>query len=245
VTAALAIITDGFRESNIIPLGQTPNANQQAEGLTRLKALIASVYGWDVGAPLRDWPVGISAYNESQAGWNSGDWSYPTANSRLIVNITTPQTIYLPQNPKEGARIGLVDIGGNLATYNVTVDGNGRTVEGQQSVVLDTDSAERAWIYRADKGNWERIDALANVDAEMPFPEEFDDYFVTQLAMRLNPRYGRAISQETATRMAEIKNQLVARYRQPRNIHADPGALQMNRTRYGRRVDPYNPPFGE
>jgi hypothetical protein len=45
-------------------------------------------------------------------------------------------------------------------------------------------------------------------------------------------------------RLNEVRNQLVARYRQRYSIHADPGALQSNRTSYGRPVNPYSPPFG-
>lgn len=243
MTTALVIITDSLRESNTIPLGAVPNTNQVAEGLRRLKALVASVYGADVGAPLVDWPVGVEDYQDSMSGWSESSWAYPRANSRLICNLGAATTVYFPLNPQDGARMSVVDRAGNFATYNLTVHGNGRTIEDALSKVLNT-SATKDWFYRADQGTWVAMASLADENAAMPFPEEFDDYFVTKLAMRTNPQYGRAMSAESATRLVEMQQQIMARYRQTRSVHADPSVLVTNRTTYGRPTDPYNPGFG-
>jgi hypothetical protein len=50
----------------------------------------------------------------------------------------------------------------------------------------------------------------------MPLPQEYDDYFVTRLAMRLNPRYGQAVPDVTVEAMNRIEQKIRARYRQPR-----------------------------
>jgi hypothetical protein len=244
MATALVILEDAHRESNITPMGATLNATQITESLRRLKALIASALGDDIGHPLEDWPVGVANYDDSMSGWSSADWAYPRSNVRLVLNIDSVQSIYLPFQPEDGARIALVDSGGNLATYNVTVYGNGRKVEGAASVTLSTDGESREWFYRADLGDWKLVSELADETVDMPFPSEFDDYWVMRLAMRLNPRYGRALTDESKARLAEVRNQIQARYTQRRRIHVEPGALQTNRASYGRPVDPYNPGFG-
>lgn len=244
MATALAIITDAYRESNIIPVGQVPSTNHQNEAFTRLKALIASIYGNDLGAPLVDWPVGVEDYQESMAGWGSANWSYPQPNVRLVCNLGSAETVYMPFSPDNGARIAVLDRKGNFATYNLTLHGNGRTINGADSVTLNTNDYNEGFIYRADRGEWVLLTALANVNANMPFADAYDDYFVTLLAARLNPRYGRALSQETTAWLAEMRNKMQAEHRQTRKVTADPGVLTQNHARPGRQIDPYNPGFG-
>lgn len=245
MTTALEIIEDAFRECNITPLGAALSDNMAAEGFRRLKALISSALGDDIGAPLKDWPVGVENYNTSMQGWNSNDWSRPRANVRLVLNSGAADVVYMPFQPEDGARLGVVDSAGTLATNNLTLDGNGRRIEGAGTVTLNEDSLAREWFYRADLGDWVRVTELADTAADMPFPTEFDDYWVMRLAMRLNPRYGRTMKDENKARLAEVTNQIQARYAQKRDVHCEPGALQMNRMSYRGYVDPYNPGFGE
>jgi hypothetical protein len=244
MTTALDIITRGFRESNTIPLGQTPNANLEAEAFAKLKSLISSAYGNEVGEKLADWPVGLGNYTETLPYWSSGQWQYPRPNSRLLLNLTESTTLYLPHNPQDGARLAVVDNGNNLATYNLTLDGNGRRIEGANSVTLSTDGLLRSWMFRADLGQWVVLTALGATSEDMPFPEEFDDYFITKLAMRINPVYGRSLSEESKMHLSDMLSQLQARYTQRVNMPCDRGAIQMNTRTPGRPIDPYNPPFG-
>lgn len=244
MTTALSIISDAYRESNITPAGTTLNATMEAEGFGRLLTLIASALGDDVGSPLSDWPIGNENYQDSMSGWSSSQWAYPRANVRLVLNLGAADTVYMPFQPEDGARVGLVDSGGNLATYPLTLSGNGRSIEDAASITVDSDGLAREWFFRADLGGWVRVTDLADTAAEMPFPKEFDDYWIIRLAMRLNPRFGRSLSDETKARLAEVTAQIQSRYHQRRVIHAEPGALQMNRISYGRSIDPYNPGFG-
>jgi hypothetical protein len=86
-------------------------------------------------------------------------------------------------------------------------------------------------MYRADTGNWVRITELIAAD-EMPFPIEFDDYFVTRLAMRLNPQHGASITPEAKMALDEVEAKLRARYRKPRP-QQDSGALGLMGQSYG------------
>jgi hypothetical protein len=58
VTLISSIITDAYREANIIRLGGVPNANQVTEALRLYNALLGSIYGDDAGESLADWPLG-------------------------------------------------------------------------------------------------------------------------------------------------------------------------------------------
>lgn len=230
MTTTLEIITAAMRESNLIAIGVTPTVPQQNEGLLRLQALVSSVVGNQVGEKLQDWPIGLTGVNMSWPNgyqwWTSTEWRYPKKNSRLLLNADGPQTVYMPQEPDNGSRIAVVPVNQDLATMPVTLDGNGKLIAGAASVVLNNNAtAARVYIYQAETANWiQRID-LALVDP-FYFPNDFDDYFITKLAMRLNPRYGRAVQAESAARFAEQERQIRAYYRQKQNMPADPAVLR-------------------
>lgn len=214
MTTALSIITDAYRESNIIPMGVSPNTNQQTEALARLNSLVLSTIGNEVGDALDDLNIGGN-YDQSSLT----DEFIPD-NARLVLNLSAADTLKLHPSPIEGQRVSVVDAKDNLATYNLTIDGNGRQIEGASSVVLNVNGETRQWMYRADLGEWVKISALLIGDA-LPFPQEFDDYFITMLAMRLNPRYGQALSNETMLAMRRARSQLRARYHAWRQIRSD------------------------
>jgi hypothetical protein len=192
VTTALATIKGALRESNLIAIASEPNDNQQTEGLDKLRTLIASVFGYEVGTKLFDFPI--------------------------------------------GARIGLVDMKGSMATYPITLNAGGRLIEGADSLVVSIDDANYEWMYRADTGNWVRL-TLIGIDDELPFPIQYDDYFQTMLAMRLNPRYGRSADAQTVATLQRSLGQLRAAYRQQRSVSAPEDVLRMSNTGRGGIAD--------
>lgn len=230
MTATLDIITQSVRESNIIGVNAVLTDAQKAEALARLQSLVSSVFGKDVGENFVDWPVGrmnvTQHWPRGYPCWTQNEWSYPITNVRLLLNAEGPQNIYLPDSPDDGSRIRIVVVNQDLATSTVTIYGNGRLVENAVSIVLnDGPTAGRTLFYDAEAANWVRVTDLT-LDSDMPFPVEFDDYFITKLAMRLNPRYGRALTAESGARLTEITTQLKARYRQKQNMPADPAVLR-------------------
>jgi hypothetical protein len=230
MTVTLEIITSAYRESNLIAIGATPTTAQIAEALSRLNALVSSVYGYEVGEPLGDWPIGVEGVVDYSYDWTSDVWPYPSANVRLIANSTEAQTIYLPPTPSDGARVAIIDPNSRLTAAPVTIDGNGRTIENAANVVLDANGTNRIWLYRAELGNWSLLSTLTGAEGEdFPFPNEFDDYFITKLAMRLNPRYGRSIAQESAVEMDRILEKLRARYRQYKAVLGEDGPAILTR----------------
>lgn len=239
MTTTTAIIKRAYRESNLIALGFDPSTAQNTEGLELLASMVAGVFGFDTGEKLHDWTVGTVGQEDPDNSWTEQDWKYPRSNSRILLAHTTAQTIYLPEDPDNGARIQIVDVHGALATYNVTLNGNGRSIQSALTQVLNTNDLVRTWFYNADTADWVIVQGLA-LAVEMPFPTEFDDYFIIKLAGRINPRYGRALTAESLMRLQELQGMLEARYKQTSAVGA-PNALQRltspfsNRFRLGPR----------
>jgi hypothetical protein len=223
MTTLRTLVSDALRESGLIQLGTDPEAAEHEEGLRRLQVIIRSLIGHELGENLEDVTFGRNGLTSSHT---YEDWTdilktnYVPANVRLILNLEEAETIYLHPSPRDGARLGVVDNLGNLATYNLTVNANGRQIEDAGTATLATDSLIREWFYRADLGDWTRITDLT-ADDESPFPFEFDDLLITMLAMRLNPRYGEAITQETVAAMNRSKSQFRSRYRQNMEMNSE------------------------
>lgn len=217
MTTIRQIITDTFREAGILATGEEPDADQLDEALRRLNTLYKSLFGAELGEPLLPVNYGTQgltnsfALDEDQASEINS--TYVPSNSRLIFNIGSAVTLYLPPKPMDGARFGVIDNSGNLATYNVTVDANGRKIESASTLTLNTNSLNREWFYRADLAEWKRVADLL-VGDESPLPAEFDDFLVTLLAFRLNPRYGAETDQNMIEILKRMRRLFRARYRQ-------------------------------
>ena len=209
MTTASSIISAAYREGQITAIVSSPTTLEQTEALDRLNAILASLFGNEIGVELVPYNIG-PPYDET--AYTS---TYSPVDARLILNLGGAETIKLHPEPYDGARMGIADAGLNLATYNLTLDGNGRTIEGAKTITLSTNGMARQWFYRDDLANWVKNVDLALTD-NMPLPEEFDDYFITKLATRLFPRSGIATSQETAMTLAEAKAKMRARYRRKR-----------------------------
>lgn len=225
MSTALEIITAAHRESNLIAIGVDPTSAQQTEGLKKLNGLISSVLGFEVGEGLTDWPVGTEGVSETASNWSSADWVYPPTNARLMVTETTAQTIYLPPMPENGSRVAVVDLVLD-APRSITLDGNGRLIDGDTTAVAVAGTAGKEWIYRADIGQWVLLTTLDTV-SNMPFPEKYDAFFETMLAMRLNPRYGRSMDNQTLAVLERSKKQLRADFKQHVGARPDAGVTRM------------------
>lgn len=222
MTLISSIIEDAFREGNILPLGRVPNVNQAAEALRLFQQNIQSIYGGDAGETLVDWPLGAFGVDEPGATdpRTPDTISRPNVNNRLIATNAVAARVYLTSYPQDGSRMGLADPFGRLATFPVTLDANGRTIEGSPTVVLDVNGTFQEWFYRADTCNWVKLTALLATD-QNPFPDDFDAFFIIGLALRLNPRYGREMDQQSAMVFKTTRRQFVARYLQSLPLEVD------------------------
>jgi hypothetical protein len=222
VTLISSIITDAYREGNILPLRKAPDALQVTEALRLFNANIRSIYGDDAGEGLTDWPLGAFGVDElGIADPRTPDLiQRPSINQRLLATNTAALTVYLTPCPQDGARMAIADPFSRLAAFPVTLDANGRTIEGASTITLDVDGAFTEWFYRADLGEWVKITALVDTD-ECPFPDDFDSFFSIGLALRLNPRHGREMDPQTAVVFKAERRKFIARYLQSRPLEVD------------------------
>lgn len=217
MTTVASIINSAFRETNLTPLGVSPTTPQSTEAFNLLSTIVAGVLGNEAGENIVPMPLGQNDIDApSGYPWYAnelpGDVFVPT-NIRLMCNLTGNGLVNLHPAPHDGARMGVVDVSQNFDLYPLTINGNGRSIEGGADVVLSDMGETREWVYRGDLGNWVAVAPLA-ADGEMPWPPEFDDMFIIMLAYRLNPRYGQMIHPASAQALQAATSKFAARYKQ-------------------------------
>lgn len=217
MTLVSSIFTDAYRESNQLPIGKPLTTDQTTEALRLYNALITGIYGGLAGEQLNDWVLGTFSRDPNGDAivlpYTADQLANPSLNRRLIVVNTEAMTVWLDPNPQAGARMGIADPFGRLSSVPITIDANGRTIEGTPSIVLNIDGTNREWIYRSDLAAWVKINPLYGTE-ENPFPARFDNMFIIMLAMRLNPRYGRQIDPQSLAMLKQNKREFEAFYLQ-------------------------------
>lgn len=226
MTLCSVIIQRGFRESNIIPIGTAPSAAQTVEALSVLNAGLQSFVGGGFFETLQDWAVpyvqrvgGVAANPPNFPGSGSNDVylanSYPAKNCRIVWDGSA-RTVYMPEDPCDGACMSLVKSAGNgqVTPGLLTLSGNGRTIEGQPNFLSST-ATSRNWFYRADLADWIQIQDTFLATDQIPFPPEYDDFWITGLSIRMSPMYGKTIQAATTSTNARLGTSMRARYFQP------------------------------
>ena len=220
MTLVSDIITSGLRESNAVGRTQPVPAGESAEALARLEAIVFSCLGNDVGYILEDWNVASSTSITKPSGvpLNTTQITAFTIppNARFACALTGAVALTLNPQPQDGERFSVMDTKASFAAHNLTLHPNGRKLAGGVAdVVLSTNGAINEYFYRADIGDWKLIAPLDPAN-EFLFPEDFDDFFIISLAMRMNPRYGVQLSPESKATLDQQKSQITARYSQTR-----------------------------
>lgn len=239
MTTIAQLITQGYRESNLIARGATESAGEQAEGLILLGNYILSLFGNEAGDPLVPVLYGVNS-NVDKSNYNDSfetyvnDWYIPPG-YLVKLNLDNPKTVRLKPNPEDGATFGIVDASHNLSTNPLTILGNGSHIQGATQRVININGYSAVWFYRADKANWHRVTNLLVTD-ESPFPKEFNDLLSIGLAMRLDPRNGDGISQLSVSRYNEVMSKFKAKYSQTREMGLDWALSRLDGDRFFRRV---------
>lgn len=246
MTTVTQIIYDAFRQSNLLAITAQPTAAQSTEALRYLNRLVKSVFGNEAGDQLTGFPIGRVGY-ERPAGYPwydlvpDNDWFVPE-NTRLMVNIDQPLAVYLHPNPDDGCRVAVTAANTDLTENYIVLYGNGRLIESQPIALVATDIE---LFYRADLASWQRYAPLVDADL-FPFPEEFDDFFITMLALRLNPSYGATMDPQSQEVLRRSKSQLQSRYTQNEPQRSElalirPSKLAADRDQWGTMYSMYNP----
>lgn len=244
MTIVSEIITDAYRLNNITPIDNTLSAAQQFEALKYLNRIVKSIFGTEFGEKLQNYRIGISNITTPVVANDLNIFTqvYVPSNSRLILNLNSATSVSLDPFAQDGARFAISDASSNLASYNLSLYGNGNTIEGATSLLLNTNGLDKEWFYRADLSNWMPLSSLLISDT-FPFPEEFDDFFVTLLNIRLNPAYDIQDSSISADLFKRIRKKLKARYSQKKAAPSERGIVRM--TNSGRVHEGYPTTVGD
>lgn len=231
------LIRDALRENNIIARNATPTDLQFAEGLLVFQQMIDGWYGMLVGEFMEDWPVPPIQTAPSFARYpllpaddqrTTDQQPYPPSNVRLLTASTAPNTIYFQWQPAPGAGVALVNIKQDFVACPLTLDGNGRLINGAPTLVINTvQTTPRRWFFREDIANWLEITDLA-LTSLSPFAPDLDDFMKIALAVRLGPRYGVAIDTVTGGVFKTGINTMMARYKQKGRTPVNENAIGFN-----------------
>jgi hypothetical protein len=205
MTTIRELVTQAFRENNLIQVGDVPDGAEYAEAELRLVRFIRSLFGYEFGDTLEN--ISVTSSSESL-----------NPNSRIILGATSPVSVTLSDHPNDGERFGVLDPKGLLTSFAV-IAGAG-TIEEEDEVELTTANVNAEWFYRADVGNWYRVTDLT-ADDESPFPVEFDDLLVTWLAMRIAPQTGAQTKPEGVQVYNRIKKMFNSRFKQTYTVFPD------------------------
>jgi len=249
MTTVYQIIVDAYRQSNLNAIGIAPTQLQETEALTYLNRIVKSVFGYEAGDRLLAFPIGREGITRPSGypWWNTtpdNSWFVPE-DTRLMMNVSQSLDLYLHPSPNDGARLAVNDVNGTLGTYPLTLHGNGRLIDGSETLVINTNSFEGEWFYRDDLATWVKYAPLAMFDT-FPFPEEFDDFFILTLAFRLNPAYQRQFDEQGMTIWNRSRNQLRARYTRDDQVRSElalirPTKTATDRDQWGNTYWLYNP----
>lgn len=216
------VIDQAFRELNLITIGRAPTAEEVGDTLPRLEALVSSLMGYELGAPLRLWHL-PEAWDasldprhpltpENLENTTVEPWQYLPPNVRVVVKGAGERTVYLPGSPPDGARLQVVDAGSTVTT--LTLNANGLLVAGASTLAVVPASVNgTVWFFREDLGDWIQLPGSFLEGSEMPLPDEFDDLFVCGLALRISRRYGVAATEEVIQRYTDMLQRATNRYR--------------------------------
>lgn len=231
------LITRAYRDYNLIPIGTTPTEAEVTETLAVYQSLVDSWFGGPIGILFRDWEAVPSPTSPNPSRYpffpetpyvNPVVWPNPPPNVRIVANLTGPSTIYFPPTPGDGARMALVNVGQDFAAAPLTLQGNGRLIEGATSKTYDTNPTGTViWFYRAELGNW-LLTTPFTTDSVLPFSSQFDDFQIAALAIRRSGAYGKAIPESTVKAYEDGLRLLKARYWQPQPENVIDGAWRYN-----------------
>lgn len=218
------IIARAYRERQVLDIDETPSTSQSTEALALLQSIIK-----------------VHMLQQPQSIINVGTLVTPkNSRTRRLRNFTTlaetlplpqnvyvncnlaaPTTLLMPYDAGDGARLRIIDVAGNFATQNLTLDGNGTLIDGSTTAVLADNGSSTDLFYRREIATWTVVSGLIET-SNMPFPDEYDDMFTLLLAARLLSRYGKELDGVSAALLNETRDRFKARYnRTASDVEAD------------------------
>jgi hypothetical protein len=196
----LQVIERAFRIHGTLAAQASPTAADAAMGLTAFNALKRSWFGTLIGPRLGP----ISCSGTSGQAENGGEYQIPGG---------AAFTLTAPLNPKSGARFGVVDAGLAWTTYPLTVQPNGRLMNGAAvNTTIATAGQNTRWWFRGDTANWTPEADFASLTAAIEFPDPVIAYMPYMLAVSIAAELGADVRQEVAFAAGEGRAVLARTY---------------------------------
>jgi hypothetical protein len=196
----LQVIERAFRIHGTLAAQASPTAADAAMGLVAFNALKRSWFGTLIGPRLG--PLSLSV-TPGQAE-NGGEYQIPGG---------AAFTVTAPLNPKSGARFGVVDAALAWTTYPLTVQPNGRLMQGSAAnTTISTAGQNTRWWFRGDTGNWIVEADFATLTSAIEFPDPVIAYMPYMLAVAIAAELGADVRQEVAFAAGEGRAVLARAY---------------------------------
>jgi hypothetical protein len=74
-------------------------------------------------------------------------------NSVVVVTRNSPTVLNLPSDPSSGKMIKIKDGNGNAAVHNITIQGNGKLIDGESSLVINVNYSGVSLVYNGSQWN--------------------------------------------------------------------------------------------
>lgn len=220
-----SIIRRAYRESQILDINAAPSAEQENEALEILRGIIRR----HIRPPVMTVWLGDVTNLKRQRGQTIRDFTPIVQNYAIpqdvYLNVVAdkPYSVLLPNDPGDGARLVVIDVGSTLGSNPLTLVGNGNLVDGGADFTISTSGQRVEFMYRRDIANWVVV-TEPGLSQIVPFDTMFDDMFVIELAMRINPRYGDGMSEITLLGYQSMLSLFNGRY-QSQNSSAAPDVI--------------------
>lgn len=206
------IIRNAMIELEVLEAGGNPTASETTDCQFRLQAIVDRLFGHGTGSHLADLAVNATAN--------------VFADQRVLLSTAVAMTLTFPAAPLNGQRIQVLDVISCFPTYTVTLNGNGRLIEGLTTKAI---TAGATWLYTAASGNWQKIATLLTTD---PLLFNEDEFFTLELAKRIAPMFGAKLTQEAQIALIEATNRIKARFRSTAVIPCDDAVRYLSRQSY-------------
>lgn len=84
-----------------------------------------------------------------------------------------PATIALPPNPADGQSQAVIDADGEASSNPITIDGAGKTIDGEAEIVVTSDGAELVFQFDRVRDEWRRVIPAHLFDAAQSYATSY------------------------------------------------------------------------
>lgn len=157
--------------------GDDPTADEAADALISINSLKRALFGTVIGPRLSPLALTGSA-GQAESG---GEYQLPSG----------AFTLTAPLNPRSGARFGVVDANLGWTANPLTINRNGRLINGTNgNYLISTAGQNTRFWFRGDTGDWIIEGDFANLDQAIEFPDPLIAYLPNMLAVVIAAEYG-------------------------------------------------------